>query len=142
VEQARKLRQKIDNAGLVASIPFVMMARAEQLDDVTITEHADIFPEWAASVTYAARDIVRGEGGQLYRCAQAHTAQAGWTPGEIPALWTKIGDPAEEWPEWSQPIGAHDAYQAGDKATYNGKRWISTEIGNVWAPGVYGWDLA
>ena len=26
------------------------------------------------------------------------------------SLWVSISDPAEEWPEWSQPLGAHDAY--------------------------------
>lgn len=32
-----------------------------------------------------------------------------------------------------------DAYAAGDKARYNGKRWVSDISGNVWEPGVYGW---
>ena len=52
----------------------------------------------------------------------------------------KAGDPAEEWPEWSQPIGAHDAYAAGDKVSHNSKHWVSNVNANVWEPGVYGWD--
>lgn len=38
------------------------------------------------------------------------------------------------------PTGATDAYNKGDKVTYNGKHWASTADANVWQPGVYGWD--
>ena len=122
-----------------SSIPFVLMAQAEQIDDVTITEHPELFVQWSTHSAYVARDIVRYETA-LYRCVQAHTSQASWTPTSTPALWVRIGDPGEEWPAWSQPIGAHDAYGVGDKVTHGGKRWVSTANGNVWAPGVYGWD--
>ena len=36
-------------------------------------------------------------------------------------------------------VGAHDAYDAGDKVAHNGKHWTSNLDGNVWEPGVYGW---
>jgi hypothetical protein len=55
-------------------------------------------------------------------------------------MWTRIADPAEEYPEWIAPIGAHDAYATGDKVTHSEKKWISTADGNVWEPGVYGWE--
>ncbi len=45
-----------------------------------------------------------------------------------------------EFPEWSQPLGAHDAYNLGDKVSHNGKKWVSTAANNVWEPGVYGWE--
>lgn len=50
----------------------------------------------------------------------------------------------EEWPEYVQPTGAHDAYQTGDKVTWNGKHYISKMDGNVWNPDAYpaGWELA
>jgi len=35
----------------------------------------------------------------------------------------------------------YDAYQKGAKVTYNGKTYVSTADNNVWAPGVFGWDL-
>lgn len=48
---------------------------------------------------------------------------------------------SEEWPAWSQPFGAHDAYPAGAKVSHNGKNWINIHgDGNVWEPGVYGWQ--
>ena len=82
--------------------------------------------------------------GNLYRVnkGQGHTSQEGWNPSLTPALWSKIGDPGEEWPEWSQPLGAHDAYNTGDKVAHNGKHWTSDLDGNVWEPGVYGWTEA
>ena len=39
----------------------------------------------------------------------------------------------------SDLIGAHDAYNAGDKVSHNEKHWISNQDGNVWEPGAYGW---
>lgn len=59
------------------------------------------------------------------------------TPQEV--MWTRIGNPLEEFPEWVQPIGAHDAYSKGAKTSHNGKKWVSEADGNVWEPGVYGW---
>ena len=45
----------------------------------------------------------------------------------------------EEWPQWVQPQGAHDAYGRGAKVTRNNKKWTSDVDGNTWEPGVYGW---
>ncbi|MGI6151600.1 MAG: chitinase, partial [Christensenellales bacterium] len=56
------------------------------------------------------------------------------------SLWVAVADPAIEWPEWVQPSGSHDAYEKGAKVTHNGKRWTSSADGNVWEPGVYGWE--
>ena len=89
-------------------------------------------------VAYAAGNI-RQHNGELFRCVQAHTSQADWTPDATASLWKKVGDPTEEWPAWSQPIGAHDAYNSGDKVSHNGKHWASNVDANVWEPGVYGW---
>ena len=78
--------------------------------------------------------------GIVYKCVQNHTSQADWTPDTASSLWSKTSDPAEEWPEWSQPVGAHDAYPKGAKVSHNSKHWISTAENNVWEPGVYGWE--
>lgn len=46
----------------------------------------------------------------------------------------------EEYPEYKQPIGAHDAYHAGDKVTYREKKYICTApegIAVVWPPSSY-----
>lgn len=76
---------------------------------------------------------------RIYKCVQDHTSQAEWTPDTASSLWAGTSDPAEEWPAWSQPVGAHDAYSSGAKVSHNGKHWISSVDNNVWEPGVYGW---
>lgn len=48
--------------------------------------------------------------------------------------------PEEEYPEYVQPTGAHDAYHNGDKVTYQGKKYhcIAPDgVAVVWAPDVY-----
>ena len=54
-------------------------------------------------------------------------------------MWTRIGNPLEEFPEWTQPIDAHDAYSKGAKTSHGRKKWVSEVDGNTWEPGVYGW---
>lgn len=130
-----------DAVNATAGITFVAMAEAGAIDDVTAGEHTDLFSPWAYPVKYTTGNI-RSFGGALYRCVQEHTSQADWTPDVSPSLWTAISDPTEEWLEWRQPIGAHDAYSAGDKVSHNGKHWISDLDANVWEPGQYGWTEA
>ena len=114
---------------------------SEHLTDADALEAVELFPAWASGIEYVADTRVRYSG-LLYRCVQAHTSQDDWTPDLTPALWARVDDPAEEWPEWRQPTGAQDAYPAGAKVSYNEKHWISTTAANVWEPGVYGWEEA
>lgn len=122
--------QKVRNA---------MNAAGAQLDDAAALDAMAIYPAWAVGEAYAAGDR-RRYGEKLYKCVQAHTSQADWTPDATPALWVKIS--VDECPEWVQPTGAHDAYNTGDKVTYNGKRYISLIDGNVYSPDDYpaGWE--
>ena len=127
VEQAQAIR-----AGMQA------LARTAP-DAVLLAQPMVMYDEWSAeSVEYVSGDI-RQYNGLLYRCVQAHTSQATWTPEDAPSLWTRIADPAQEWPEWIQPTGAHNAYAKGAKVSHAGKHWISDVGANVWEPGVYGW---
>ena len=55
----------------------------------------EIIPEdavriWAAGIDYIVGDEVAypDENGTMYTCQQAHTAQTGWEPPAVPALWT------------------------------------------------------
>lgn len=66
---------------------------------------------------------------------------------EIEKLWAAIrelqqqgagGDsaPADEYPAYAQPTGAHDAYNVGDGVTYNGKKYRCVMANCVWSPDV------
>lgn len=135
------LKAQVNAQSAVASITFVTLCEVGTLDMVTASEHVEMFAEWAYPVAYTAGKL-RRYNGTLYKCVQAHTSQADWTPDTAASLWSVAADPAEEWPAWSQPVGAHDAYAKGDKVSHNGKHWTSDVDNNVWEPGVYGWTEA
>lgn len=132
---------EITKSNEAGGIVFVTMAEAGNIDPVTAAEHADLFAEWAYPISYTVGQIRRYKG-TLYKCVQAHTSQEDWTPDTAHSLWSLTADPSEEWPEWIQPIGAHDAYALGAKVSHKEKHWTSTVANNVWEPGVYGWEEA
>ena len=129
------------------------MRRALQLYAQTLTddqalEVATVFPAYEVGKTYAADTLltygVNAVGDpQLYRAAQEHTSQADWAPDKTPALYTPIGLTEEGFPVWSQPTGAHDAYNTGDVVDYNGALYESLMDGNTYAPDAYpaGWKV-
>lgn len=113
------------------------------LTDTDALEAKELFPSWEVGKAYAVGDRVHYED-KLYKCVQAHTSQADWTPPATPALWTEVAKPGEI-PVWKQPTGAQDAYNTGDKVHYPAETdpvYVSNCDNNVWAPDVYGWDLA
>ena len=112
------------------------------LPDEDALEAVELFPAWAAGMDYAMDVRVR-YGDKLYKCVQAHTSQAQWTPPDTPALWTAVAEPGEI-PVWRQPSGAQDAYQTGERVWFPEKNttvYVSIVDNNVWEPGVYGWEV-
>ena len=123
--KAKQLRQLIEQLAVT-------------LDDETALAGVELFPMWEIGRAYAAGERVRHDD-TLYKCVQAHTSQADWTPDATPALWVVVS--IDEYPEWVQPTGAHDAYNTGDKVSYNGKHYVCTIDANTYAPDVYGWEV-
>ena len=121
--KAHELRKLIERASV-------------SLSDEDALSGVELYPLWLPDTAYSVGDRVR-DGDTLYKCVQSHTSQADWQPSVTPALWTRVS--IEEWPEWVQPTGAHDAYNEGDKVSHNEKHWVSQVDANVWEPGVYGW---
>ena len=110
---------------------------AENQTDETLIDNKAAISLWRAGLRVTRKQILKYND-DLYRVNQGHTTQEDWTPDITPALYTKIS--LEEYPEWVQPTGAHDAYNKGDKCSHNGKHWVSNLDGNVWEPGIYGWS--
>lgn len=84
----------------------------------------------------------------LHALARQHARPQYNYDAEIEALWAAIRElqqgqqgggttPSEEWPEFVQPTGAHDAYHAGDKVTFNGKHYVCKLASCDWSPAVY-----
>ena len=133
-----ELASSLASVQSASAVAFVALCEVGTLDAVTASEHAELFGEWTYPIAYTVGQF-RRHNGKLYKCVQAHTSQESWTPDTAASLWSVAADPAEEWPAWSQPVGAHDAYAAGDKVSHNGKHWTSDVDGNVWEPGVSQW---
>ena len=110
---------------------------AENQTDETLIDNKSAFSLWRAGLQVTRKQILRFND-DLYRVNQDHTTQDDWTPDITPALFTKVS--LEEYPQWVQPTGAQDAYNAGDKCSHNDKHWVSNLDGNVWEPGIYGWS--
>lgn len=123
--EAEAIRRQIESASALQT-------------DETALESKWMFPTWIMVTSYAVGDRVR-YGDKLYKCSQAHTSQSDWMPDVTPALWVEVS--IDEYPEWHQPTGAHDAYNTGDKVSYNGHRYICTVDGNIYALDVYGWEI-
>ena len=126
-----------------AAVMFRALAQTDVIKPADALDNASMFPVWAESIGRRADPgSYWRHGDKLYRvnAGQGHTIQAGWSPGKAASLFSMAANPADKWPEWIQPTGAHNAYAKGTKVEHNGKRWVSTADGNVWAPGVYGWE--
>lgn len=121
---------------------------AASLDEDKALEIASVYPAWTPGRAYAVGDYLTYgvnsvDDPQLYKVAQAHTSQEDWSPDGLPALYTPVGLTEAGYPVWSQPAGAHDAYNTGDVVDYNGTLYRCTRDGNVWAPDIYpdGWEI-
>lgn len=117
---------------------------SEILTDEQAADVPQVFPEWATDTAYKVDDR-RRYGSKLYKCLQAHTSQADWTPDVAVSLWVEIAKPGEI-PVWRQPTGAQDAYNTGDKVHYpdaDGPIYESLIDANVFSPADYpaGWQL-
>lgn len=136
LDNARRLRTVIEKAAQAG------------LEDDDALAFPTLFPNWSGEgISYygpndpnGVQSKVRYES-TLYKCVTSHTSQETWAPNVAASLWARMDDPAIEFPIWVQPIGGTDAYAMGAKVTHNGKKWVNIHgDGNVWEPGVYGWE--
>lgn len=98
-----------------------------------------LYPKWKVGTAYQKGERVL-HNDILYKVLTDHTSQADWEPDAVPSLFAKVLIPDKNViPEWEQPESTNP-YGKGDKVTHNGKTWRSTIDGNVWEPGVYGWE--
>ena len=119
MKEAEEIRQAID-------------VFAKNQTDETLLDNKAAFEFWRAEIN-TEKDKIYRYSENIYKCIQPHTTQEDWTPDKVPALFVKIS--LEEFPQWVQPTGAHNAYNKGDKVSDEGKHWISEMDGNIWKPG-------
>jgi hypothetical protein len=118
----------------------IAQIQAQSLTDSQALYVQVIYPDWSGDGVAYSKDYKVRHNDILYKCIQTHTSQSDWAPPDAPSLFAKVLIPdTDTIPEWEQP-GSTNPYAKGDKVTHNGKTWISTADGNVWEPGVYGWE--
>lgn len=121
-----------------AIIDALVTLRNSATDEQALKASA-LYPKWKVGTAYQKDKRVLYND-ILYKVLTDHTSQVDWTPDAAPSLFAKVLIPDKNViPEWEQPESTNP-YGKGDKVTHNGKTWRSTIDGNVWEPGVYGWE--
>ena len=121
-----------------AIIDALVTLRNSATDEQALKASA-LYPKWKVGTDYQKDERVLYND-ILYKVLADHTSQADWTPDAASSLFAKVLIPDKNViPEWEQPESTNP-YGKGDKVTHNGKTWRSTIDGNVWEPGVYGWE--
>lgn len=139
------LLQQIDNEMDVAKIKYILRVLVAPvldsipLDSTSVSALTNIYEQWRIGKYYQVNDIVVSDS-SLYRVVQAHTSQSDWLPSATPALYTRF-TPEGQVAVWVQPTGAQDAYNIGDKVSFEGHIYESLINANVWSPTAYpaGW---
>lgn len=94
---------------------------AQHIPEIEAYDVIWMYPIWTEDGQYTVGKVWE-YGGKLYRCRQAHTGQADYTPDKTPALWELIPPPGEE--------GTHDnPYQyAPGMALLEGKYYAENDV--------------
>ena len=145
-EIAQNAKDKADSQAIVAAQDQIQVAACMfAAFSTTFTDEQArsinmLFPNWTIGNTYDIGQICRYNG-YLYRALQYSVAQATHEPNVAVSLWKKIDEANEEGVHpWSQPLGATDTYNTGNKVTHKEKTWECMIDYNAWEPGVYGWQ--
>lgn len=69
----------------------ILQKGAQHLDDAEALVVKAIYAVWEAGASVKVHEK-RLYGDELYRCIQAHTTQADWTPDVSPTLWEGIDE--------------------------------------------------
>ena len=123
LDRARAMRAK-----------YITLAQNAPDELLSSGDYLSVFDSLCGDGSLIPARSVRRHDGRLYRANVDCWDRADNSPNTAPTLWTQIT--LEEWPDWVQPTGAHDAYGVGDQVSYNGKHYISQIDGNTTEPGV------
>ena len=122
---------------------------AKDLSDNQKEEILSRYEEYQEDKEYKEGDKFTFDG-KIYEVIQGHRSQANWIPSSTPALYKEFlsvkikdeeGNESEVVAEFKKPTGAHDAYQKGDKVSFEGAIYESTVDNNAYSPFEYqqGW---
>ncbi len=121
-----------------SAIRLITQKIAPSLSTDELMQVAAILPNWDASKTYVADDIVRYQQ-SLY---QAHgDVPANTVPDVATDKWMDLMKPVDGVARWIQPNSAENAYDSAAVVMHDDQQWSSNEDYNMHEPGVDGWTL-
>lgn len=121
-----------------SAIRLIVQKIAPSLFTDELMRVAAILPNWDASKTYIANDIVRYQQ-SLY---QAHgDVPANTVPDAATDKWMDLTKPVDGVARWIQPNSAENAYDSAAVVMHDDQQWSSNEDYNMHEPGVDGWTL-
>lgn len=121
----------------VKSFRSKVEAASQTIADENVENCVALFPHWNEESEYEIGYRVQYDG-VVYKCIQAHSAQAQWNPVDAVSLWAKVLN--DEVKPWERPDSTN-TYMKGDRVTFSGKTYESTIDYNSYSPSEYpqGW---
>lgn len=121
----------------VKSFRSKVEAASQTIADENVESCVALFPHWNEESEYEVGYRVQYDG-VVYKCIQAHSAQAQWNPVDAVSLWAKVLN--DEIKPWERPDSTN-TYMNGDRVTFDGKTYESTIDYNSYSPSEYpqGW---
>ena len=130
--------ETVEKAARIAALTFT---------DEQALEVPDLYPVYEVDHAYK-KDERFNYNARLFKVNQDHTSAAQWVPGETgtESLYTNLEMAGDGYLVWTQPTGAHNAYNTGDIVHYptaDDPLYKSLIDGNSWSPDAYpaGWEL-
>ena len=112
------------------------------LTDEQAIEVKELYQLWEVDTAYIVGDVRRHDD-KLFRCLQAHTSQADWTPDASPALWVEIA-PVGEYREIKANMLPTEAFALDEIGWWQSEDnlYRSLIAANVYTPDAYpaGWE--
>lgn len=91
--------------------PYIVKA-AQSLSDTDAVRAVALYDEWSIGTPYEEGYKVRRIG-NLWRCIQPHTSQAGWQPENAPSLFERIDETHKGTDDDPIPYSSNMALKAG-----------------------------
>lgn len=111
--------------GEVISMLLSQKVQEIEVDDNTALRMMSYYPEWESGKAYpVGHKLTRN--GKLYKVIQPHTAQAGWEPESVPALFTEICETHDGTMEDPIPYSGNMALEKGKHYMQDGEIYRCT----------------
>lgn len=141
INSAYTTRQKLNRERefISNSITKALQFSALNFTDEQAIEVSDLYPVYEVDHAYK-KDERFTYNGRLFKVNQDHTSAEQWVPGETgtESLYTCLEMAGDGYLVWTQPTGAHNAYNTGDIVHYptaDDPLYKSLIDGNTTVPG-------